>query len=284
MAHQDPVRDAEARAHYVSGFGYIPQTGRLTDGPADSDLDPPPPGLARSYSAHDTIPGMSIRQYMRMIEERSHLENDRGSLVPSDGFPFAVPRGHPRETQRGRPLPNLPQRISGLPQILDPPGSLYIPGIGLTNNAGSRAINGDNEELRQIAVNEARSRLRWQQVSSQSEPRTPVAWYPSEAEIASAQASTEASQPRGSLRSLNIPGVTHDFLDGRPLSIGPANEAEPTATEERLLDLIGQSNVHLGRNAPGADSPSRPTEPSIIEAAIREVSRRFPNDPRVRRR
>ena len=272
MAHQDPVRDAEARSHYVSGFGYIPQTGRLTDGPADSDLDPPPPGLARSYSARDTIPGMSIRQYMQMMEERSHLESDRGSLVPSDVFPFAVPRGHPTENQRGRPLPTLPQRISGLPQI-DPPGSLYIPGIGLTNNAGSRAINGDNEVLRQIAINEARSRLRRQQLSSQSEQQTPVqygpVWYPSDTEIPSAQATTEASQRRGPPRSLNIPGVTHDLLDGRPLSIGPVTRAEADAAQARLPAADGHSNVQTEQDALGETPAIRNNH-----AAIREVARR----------
>ena len=62
MARQDPVQDAEARAHYVSGFGYIPHAGRLTDGPADSDMDQPPFGLARSYSVHDMVPTQALHQ------------------------------------------------------------------------------------------------------------------------------------------------------------------------------------------------------------------------------
>ena len=169
MADQDPVQDAGARAHYVSGFGYISHIGRLTDGPADSDLDPPPSGLARSYLLHDTYPATPIRQHVA-IQESGHSESDtEASQLIGDVRPSELLRGHPIETQPVRHRVVLPRGVPYSPQMDDQPDSLYYPDIGLTNQSGLQAIRGDNEVLRQSALDQARSRLRRQQLLSQFE-------------------------------------------------------------------------------------------------------------------
>ena len=197
MAHQDPVQDAEARAHYVSDFGYITQTGRLTDGPADSDMDQPPLGLARSYAMHDTLPTQTLH------------------------------------------------RDAGVAPELQLWAGRWPSSYAIRDSSPAQYTTVDSAPL----------------------------FFPFDPTSAPFHAAPEASHSRGPSRSINIPGVTHDFLDGRPFAMDSVMRAEITAAQARLLDANEHSTIQPEQNALGEAPAVREEHAVRRQAATREILR-----------